>query len=199
MKHKRMVLVLNKNWLPISIVPYTEAFRLMCKEHAAAIDTDTEGDTPFMMFDIGGWIDLHSKSKYSSVSTVKFEIAVPEIIVLTKYENMPKHKITLSKKNILIRDNFTCAYCGCEVTEATGTVDHIYPQTLGGKTSWDNCITACKRCNHTKGCNLPEGQFSPKFTAKEPFHLNPIYRINHSIKGEKFIVPDSWKKMLFMD
>jgi len=49
------------------------------------------------------------------------------------------------------RDNFTCLKCG---TRRNLTVDHVYPEALGGKATMDNTQTLCRRCNSSKGKRL---------------------------------------------
>lgn len=57
-----------------------------------------------------------------------------------------------SKAGILRRDNYTCAYCG-----KTGrTIDHVLPRAQGGKSTWDNTVAACLKCNSEKGNRTPE-------------------------------------------
>jgi 5-methylcytosine-specific restriction endonuclease McrA len=46
------------------------------------------------------------------------------------------------------RDNFTCKKCGARKDL---TVDHIYPEALGGKATIENSQTLCRRCNSSKG------------------------------------------------
>jgi 5-methylcytosine-specific restriction endonuclease McrA len=46
------------------------------------------------------------------------------------------------------RDNFTCRHCG---SRRNLTVDHIYPESKGGKLTMENCQTLCKPCNSRKG------------------------------------------------
>ena len=54
------------------------------------------------------------------------------------------------------RDRFLCAYCGEEFKGYKLTIDHVHPQSRGGKNIWTNCVTACKTCNHKKGDKTPE-------------------------------------------
>jgi 5-methylcytosine-specific restriction endonuclease McrA len=61
-------------------------------------------------------------------------------------------KVPFSKKNIIMRDNFTCQYCG---TTKSLTIDHVTPSSKGGKTTFENCVTACMTCNGQKGDQLP--------------------------------------------
>lgn len=191
MKDNTKVLAVNKGWFPIEIVTHKDAFRLMCKGHAKAMETI---ENSYVMHTMESWMDMHMHENYDKINTVSMEIPVPEIIVLTEYDKIPKRFINFSKGNLLIRDNYTCGYCGCEVTNETGTIDHIHPQSKGGQTNWTNCIIACMKCNHKKADNLPYGQFKPRVKAKEPKTPSPIYRVNDKLKKTEY--PKSWEPFL---
>ena len=80
-------------------------------------------------------------------------IKVPSIIVLTKKRRV-KHKVRLCRFNILLRDDFTCQYCGTKYhifDNKKLTKDHYVPKFTGGQGTWDNLITACSDCNLKKG------------------------------------------------
>ncbi|NVJ49542.1 MAG: HNH endonuclease [Gammaproteobacteria bacterium] len=62
----------------------------------------------------------------------------------------------LLNRFLFARDSFFCLYCGEKFSPTDLTRDHIFPQGRGGLDTWENCVTACKRCNHTKGCRTPE-------------------------------------------
>ena len=185
------VLAVNKCWFPVEIISYKDAFRLLCKGHAKALETI---ESSYVMHTMESWMDLHMHEKYDKVNTVSMEIPVPEIIVLTEYDRIPKRFINFSKQNLLIRDNYTCGYCGCECDNETATIDHIHPQSKGGKTSWTNCIIACTECNHKKADNLPYGKFKPRVIAKEPKTPSPMYRV--SDKAKRMEYPKSWNPFL---
>lgn len=51
-----------------------------------------------------------------------------------------------SKRGVLRRDGHQCAFCG----EPAETVDHLVPQSRGGRNTWLNTVAACGRCNHRK-------------------------------------------------
>jgi 5-methylcytosine-specific restriction endonuclease McrA len=72
-----------------------------------------------------------------------------------------KNRVPYSKKNVMIRDNNECVYCG-SIRDLT--IDHIVPVSRGGKTNFENCVTACRPCNNRKGSRTPNeaGMFLKK-------------------------------------
>jgi 5-methylcytosine-specific restriction endonuclease McrA len=62
----------------------------------------------------------------------------------------PYKRASLGRENIFKRDNYSCQYCGKRLTYKSGTIDHIIPQSKGGKHSWDNVVVACWPCNNKK-------------------------------------------------
>jgi len=79
---------------------------------------------------------------------------IPLVLRLIKIIRMIyKNKVPYSKRNIFVRDNFKCMYCGAGSQKLT--VDHVIPQGQGGKSSFDNCVAACRPCNHKKGNRTP--------------------------------------------
>lgn len=80
-------------------------------------------------------------------------ISVPLVVKLIKVIRMIyRNHVPCSKRNIIIRDNNQCAYCG---TSKNLTVDHIVPVSRGGKTTFENCVAACQPCNNTKNDRTP--------------------------------------------
>lgn len=54
---------------------------------------------------------------------------------------------------IYLRDGFRCAYCGCELHEASRgevTLDHVKPFSKGGSNEAANFVTACRSCNSAR-------------------------------------------------
>jgi 5-methylcytosine-specific restriction endonuclease McrA len=81
-----------------------------------------------------------------------FSFIVPRIIRLITYvRSLYRNKIPYSKRNIFVRDNYTCQYCDKKLDISECTVDHVVPKVLGGKSSWSNCVCSCKKCNNIKG------------------------------------------------
>jgi 5-methylcytosine-specific restriction endonuclease McrA len=115
----------------------------------------------------------------------------PAAIQLPKYVNTQKRKINFSKRNVFLRDKYRCAYCGSraghEVEFVDLNIDHIVPKKQKGASSWENCITACRPCNHRKAARTPEQARMPLlFHPFRPKHgqLPLIHKFGGSFPSE---------------
>jgi len=94
--------------------------------------------------------------KYSDrvIKSVDKVFKAPAVLVLIKVvRTVYRGKVPFSRKNVLIRDRFTCSYCG--KSNKSLTIDHVIPRLKGGKTDFDNCVACCKDCNIKKGSGTP--------------------------------------------
>ena len=77
------------------------------------------------------------------------------------------------------------------------TFDHLIPRRLGGKTTWENIVAACTRCNFKKGGRLPEEVgMAPKLKPFQP----SIHQLQ--AKGRKFppnYLHTTWADYLYWD
>ncbi len=81
-------------------------------------------------------------------------VKIPAVMKLIKLiRTLFVNRVPFSKKNILVRDGFKCAYCG--KNQRRLTIDHIIPKSRGGATDFDNCVACCKACNNKKGNQIP--------------------------------------------
>lgn len=62
----------------------------------------------------------------------------------------------LTNRTLFQRDHNLCLYCGHQFSPALLTRDHVLPASRGGESVWENCVTACERCNHRKADRTPE-------------------------------------------
>lgn len=62
---------------------------------------------------------------------------------------------TLTNPKLFARDRHICAYCGDRFREKDLTLEHIVPESRGGKTIWTNAVAACKPCNQRKADRTP--------------------------------------------
>ncbi len=76
------------------------------------------------------------------------EFEIPSVIKLSYMIKRPRPRISLSKREILRRDNYTCQYCGRKSRHLT--IDHVVPRRLGGPHSWENLVAACPSCNRLR-------------------------------------------------
>ncbi|QTA89888.1 HNH endonuclease [Desulfonema magnum] len=94
--------------------------------------------------------------KYSEkiIRSISGVFRIPAVLVLIKVvRSIYKSRVPFSKKNVLIRDRHTCAYCGKSSKRLT--IDHVIPRSKGGKTDFDNCVSCCEDCNNKKGSKTP--------------------------------------------
>ena len=62
----------------------------------------------------------------------------------------------LSNRELFLRDDHLCMYCGREFPVYLLTRDHLVPLSRGGTDCWSNVVAACRGCNHAKGSRTPE-------------------------------------------
>lgn len=137
------VLVLNANFQPINITSTYRAINLVLADKATLI--------------------LNGRGVIRSVTQT---FPLPSVIRLNRMIKRPRPIVKLTRLEIFRRDHFTCQYCGRQTSELT--IDHVIPRRLGGKTRWDNVVSACPRCNHLKGGMTPEQ--SSMYPIKKPKH-----------------------------
>lgn len=122
------VLVLNASYEPLQLVPVESAVRLVLREKAEVLET-------------GG----------DKLRSARYALDIPLVIRLSRYIRMPHLRASCTRRAVLLRDEFTCQYCGTRLPSQLLTLDHIVPRARGGLTVWDNVVAACKDCNWRKG------------------------------------------------
>ena len=60
------------------------------------------------------------------------------------------------RTKLMRRDRHCCAYCGLTFAGRDLTVDHILPQSRGGRDGWMSCVIACGSCNLRKADRTPD-------------------------------------------
>jgi 5-methylcytosine-specific restriction endonuclease McrA len=97
-----------------------------------------------------GKAQVVKEQKGAFIHSVKESFPVPAMIRLPKAGYVRPMQQAFSRRGVFKRDDYTCQYCGCKEREQL-TLDHIHPKSRGGEDSWDNCTTACLKCNTKKG------------------------------------------------
>lgn len=117
-------LVLNAGYEPLAVVTFRRALVLVLAGKASVV---AEGEDPVV-----GPTDVLGR---------------PSVILLNRYVKIPyRHSVVVTRRGVLRRDNHLCAYCG----KSASTIDHVFPRSRGGASSWENLVACCLRCNNDK-------------------------------------------------
>ena len=164
----RKVLVLNQSYEPLCISNVRRAVILLYLGKAEVI----------------------KPLDHQFLRSMRLSLPVPSIVRLLLYKKVPAKRVVLSKKNIMIRDNYQCQYCGMK--KVSLTIDHVIPRVRGGSVNWENLVCACVRCNNKKGNRTPseEGMQLLREPHK-PDYISFLSFFVDSINGD-------WKPYLFL-
>ncbi len=129
------------------------------------------------------------------IHTVRLAVRVPSILVLGLYDKIPRLEVKFTRRNVFLRDQFTCQYCAKALPEPQLNLDHVIPRQKGGRTTWENIVTSCVRCNTRKANKMPqEADMHPLHKPVAP-RWKPLFGIRENGLGDvswaHFIDPDS--------
>ena len=99
------------------------------------------------------WLDkVHVLEWYDDwiVRSSSWETRVPAVVMLKDMYRRRRNP-RFSKYNVHLRDMFVCQYCNSKFSQKELTLDHVHPISKGGRTSWENIVSACNPCNSRKG------------------------------------------------
>jgi 5-methylcytosine-specific restriction endonuclease McrA len=143
-------LVLNADFRPLSYYPlslwaWQDAIKAVYLDRVSVL---SEYDT-----------EVHSPSQ---------SFRLPSVIALKEYIPAARRP-AFTRFNVFLRDSFSCVYCGNEKPTHDLTFDHVIPRSRGGRTSWENVVTACGPCNLRKADKLPrEIKMFPRDLPRQP-------------------------------
>lgn len=187
----KKVLVLNRAWQVVDTMPVKKAIGQVVHGTAKIIGRD------YRVYDFDEWVmnwDDVSKLKEEEARLIRatdFSIPAPEVII-NNYGGFKKMRAKFSRRNIFLRDKNTCMYCGKTSNDKSlFNLDHVIPKSKGGKTTWDNIVLACVKCNSKKG-NLSVKEAGMKLI-KEP--VKPNWDQVRGKIGEGHI-PEFWKNFV---
>jgi 5-methylcytosine-specific restriction endonuclease McrA len=162
------VLVLNQNYEPLNVCNVRRALVLVIDGKAEVLEEHA-----------------------SVISSATRVFASPSVIRMVYHIRRPHPRVKLTRREVFIRDNFTCQYCGRFGSDLT--IDHIVPRSKGGPHTWDNLVSACKTCNHRKGGKaLNEVRMTLRKAPIEP-KAGMYYTIERRLDSA---VIDSWLKFI---
>ena len=185
----RRVLVLNRNWTAITTATVKQSMILLCRGKASAICTET-----YAVYALAGWIERSLErvetGEAQFLRTPSLPVEIPEVILLSTYGKVPRIEVSFSRKNLYRRDGHACQYCGRHRPSSELSIDHVIPRSRGGRTTWENCVLACVRCNSKKADRTPrEVGFSLERPPRRPTWSPLVASLPQT-------QPESWSKFL---
>ena len=160
------ILKLNQSALPMEWISVEEA----CKQYCLGN----------VLFELG-----EQKRRFLGGMNRKGEQSCLDVssIIGCKGKVVHKHShIPLRNRWLFARDDHTCLYCGRRFNSSQLTMDHITPRSRGGRKTWTNAATSCKRCNLLKGARTPEeAGMSLKAVPFKPNQYEQLFLRNHRI------------------
>ena len=143
------VLVLNSLYQAITITSVRRALCLLYKGQVRVVDADC------LTYDFRCWSDLPVQPGEDAIRTPSRAIRAPRVVLLVDYDRLPRYDVRFTRKNIFFRDRNRCQYCGGRFRTRDLNLDHVVPLSRGGRSSWENVVCCCVRCNTTKGNRMP--------------------------------------------
>jgi len=165
----RQTLLLDSSYLPKNVIDSGRAFVIFMKGNCEIVK--------------------HYPKKFGLVRK-DVDIYKPAVIRIKEYINIDYHSVPLNRDNIFKRDNHECVYCGRrDLDKKSLTIDHVIPQSHGGPNTWENLVTACKKCNGEKS-NLTLLEYGKAIPSpKRPHYLMLMKKVDY--------IPNEWKDYLF--
>ncbi|MBN1886449.1 MAG: HNH endonuclease [Thermoflexales bacterium] len=163
------VLVLNTTYEPLNTISVPRAVALLLEEKAELVE-----------------------AAEAVLRSQHLVLPLPLVIRLRMYVRIPhRFRLSASRRSVLLRDRYTCQYCGHSLPASELTVDHVLPRSRGGTADWENVVAACKRCNHRKGNRTPgEARMT---LLRKPYR--PRYLALAVVTGARS-VPPAWQHYL---
>jgi len=136
-------------------------------------------------------------SQYDRViHSPSFKLYLPSVISLKEYVSQERRP-AFTRFNVFLRDRFACQYCGDAFPSHDLTFDHVVPRSRGGRTTWENVVSACAPCNLRKGGRMPaKAGMLPRRVPRQP----TVWELQES--GRAFppnFLHDSWRDFLYWD
>lgn len=190
------VLVLNRNYTAVHVLSVQRAFCLLWKGSAEVVSVEND---QYLSYDFDGWREISElKAELDErddsddwIRSVNFEIQVPRIIRLLRYDRVPRNTVKFNRRNIFLRDGHCCQYCEKRFPRQELSLDHVLPRSRGGEDSWENIVCACLNCNVSKGGRTPqEAGMTLKCPPVKP-KRNPL--LSRQITQPKY---QSWRKFV---
>jgi 5-methylcytosine-specific restriction endonuclease McrA len=136
-----------------------------------------------------GKVEVVEYSRDRTIKGVGREYPMPAVVRVLRRFRRERVAIKFSRLNIYMRDRFSCQYCGERFLAEDLTFDHVVPRSVGGRTTWENIVTACVPCNARKANRTPrEARMSLRRQPSKPRYL-PVVTVRMNERD----VPREWR------
>lgn len=159
------VLFLDADWRPLSVRPLKRAMKKVLNKTVEVVE-------------------------FSRDRTIRGEVdrPLPSVVRVLRRFKRDRIAIKFSRLNIYTRDNFTCQFCGQQFMTEDLTFDHVVPRSRGGKTCWENIVSACISCNTRKADKTP-AEAGMRLLRKP---TKPRYLPMVTVQMDRRAVPPEW-------
>jgi len=127
------------------------------------------------------------------IRSVSITIRMPAVVRLLRAVRGVKRGVTFSRVNVMTRDGFRCQYCGVKKPMRELTFDHVKPRAHGGRTTWENIVTACYTCNRRKAGRTPVQAGMPLRTTP----VRPTWLPTFTLRLDLTSIPDAWASWVY--
>lgn len=161
------------SYFPLSLWPWQEAVKAIFRDSVSVL------------------------SEYDRVvRSPGLEVKLPSVLALKEYVHTSRRP-AFTRFNVFLRDRWVCQYCTNVFKTHELTFDHVIPRSRGGRTEWENIVTACQGCNTKKGNRMPHE--CDMFPMSEPYQPS-IFELQE--QGRSFppnFLHESWGDFLYWD
>jgi 5-methylcytosine-specific restriction endonuclease McrA len=160
------VLVLNQNYEPLNVCNARRAFVLVDRGKAEVLE--------------------HNEGVMRSAFHT---FPLPSVIRLIYMIRRPRPQMRLTRREIFVRDRYTCQYCGKQTRDLT--IDHVEPRHRNGRHTWENLVSACRACNHRKAGRTPQEAHMTLLTEPRRPPASSYYVFYHYLETQS-----DWRKFI---
>ena len=152
----KRTLLLTAWYLPIKVLRWQDAVKMIYEETVdVVVEYDEEIRSPSVTW------------------------RMPAVVRLEKSYGYSKGGVKFSRANVYLRDRYACQYCSRQLDWGSLTSDHVVPRSRGGRTCFENIVTACRACNSRKADRTcDEAGMFPRNTPGRPKRLPLSTRVD---------------------
>ena len=163
-------LLLNFTYEPLGVIGWQRAITMLCLGKVEVV-----------------------RSYATALRAVSWTVPMPAVVKLQRFVKRHRVRVALSRRNVFLRDNFRCQYCGGAFSVKELTCDHVVPRSQGGQMTWENVVAACGPCNRRKGGRTPEqAKMALRAPPRRPQEIAPHVAIGAGISA----LPEPWREFI---